>query len=258
MPCTPRRLSTPRVQAVTASTLIIAALGAPALAQSDGPPLDPLFACAQISSDAERLSCYDSAIAALRTQVSTGDLRFVDQDAARQAARESFGLRGPEATGATLDAALQPAVSPELLADVPTPPIETEPAAPSEAPTQPQTPPSSTTPPAPTQGAESASPVSTAEAPQTAVEPERPSETAEPAEPDSVRLVISEVRERPYGEKRFFMENGQVWEQVGSENVRIPRNNNGETFAVIRRAAFGSFLMKINDQGRAFRVRRVQ
>lgn len=58
---------------------------------------------------------------------------------------------------------------------------------------------------------------------------------------------------------RFFLDNGQVWEQVTQESIRIPKVRNGVlNTAEIRKASLGSFLMRINGKGRATRVRRVR
>ncbi len=50
--------------------------------------------------------------------------------------------------------------------------------------------------------------------------------------------------------------NGQVWKQIDSSPARW--NKDGGNVAHIRRAFLGSFLMTINDEGAALRVRRVK
>lgn len=70
-----------------------------------------------------------------------------------------------------------------------------------------------------------------------------------------VGFIIERYKQRPNGKYRFYLANGQVWEQTNPANVRIPRNTD-RLIAEIRRAAMGSFLMQINGKGRAIRVRR--
>lgn len=68
-----------------------------------------------------------------------------------------------------------------------------------------------------------------------------------------VRMPIRSYRVVGYGTHVFTMENGQVWRQQGSDRVRVP---SGELFADIRVASLGSYLMRINGEGSAIRVRR--
>ncbi len=75
-----------------------------------------------------------------------------------------------------------------------------------------------------------------------------------PPEPDVVSVSIVKAVKARDGRHRFTLANGQVWEQVETDKVQglgslpVP----GE----IRKAALGSFMMKIKD-GRAIRVRRI-
>ena len=72
---------------------------------------------------------------------------------------------------------------------------------------------------------------------------------------ESVTLAIRRINRSPYGKITVYFRNGQVWRQVDSDEVRISRINPPRT-ATIRRAAFGSYLMRLNNEGRAIRVRR--
>ena len=55
------------------------------------------------------------------------------------------------------------------------------------------------------------------------------------------------------------MTNGQVWEQIGTTKLRIPKVKNGvSNTAEIRKAAIGSYLLQINGEGSAVRVKRVR
>ncbi len=76
---------------------------------------------------------------------------------------------------------------------------------------------------------------------------------------DSVELTIKNTTTFGYKKTRFFLTNGQVWEQVGSDEIRIPRVRDGIPNTVsIRTASLGSYLMQINDRGRAVRVKRIR
>ncbi|MBL1430415.1 MAG: hypothetical protein COA60_002675 [Robiginitomaculum sp.] len=71
-----------------------------------------------------------------------------------------------------------------------------------------------------------------------------------------VKLVIKRYKLRNNGKYRFYLDNGQVWEQSNSGSVFIPKSA-PQLIAEIRRAAMGSYLMQINGRGKAIRVRRV-
>jgi len=81
-----------------ATILILAALlGSPAAAQtgSNPSPLDPLYQCASIAAEAERLACYDHAVASLRSDAEQGRILAVDSAAVEEMQRESFGFDLP-------------------------------------------------------------------------------------------------------------------------------------------------------------------
>lgn len=76
---------------------------------------------------------------------------------------------------------------------------------------------------------------------------------------NEIELLIGKTGTFGYNKTRFFFTNGQVWEQVDSTRVRIPKvRNNKLNTGVIQKAAMGSYLMRINGSGRAVRVRRVR
>jgi hypothetical protein len=65
-------------------------LVAPAAAQSSDTPstlpvIDQLYACRAIADPAQRLACYDSAVAAVQTAVQSRDIRIIDRDTAARA-----------------------------------------------------------------------------------------------------------------------------------------------------------------------------
>lgn len=61
------------------------------------------------------------------------------------------------------------------------------------------------------------------------------------------------------GRYRFYLTNGQVWSQTESDTLpRIRKGDSGVVEVEIRKASFGSFLLKVNGKGRSVRVRRTE
>jgi hypothetical protein len=72
---------------------------------------------------------------------------------------------------------------------------------------------------------------------------------------DNVELPIRRIATRPDGKnKRFYLENGQVWRQIDGRRLRV--RGDGPFTAHIRRAALGSYLLQIDGDGPAVRVKR--
>lgn len=78
----------------------------------------------------------------------------------------------------------------------------------------------------------------------------------EDGELDRIAIEITKFDKGPYGKIRVTLANGQVWKQIDSTRARWDKD--GKNVAHIRRAFLGSFLMTINDEGAALRVRRVK
>ena len=78
---------------------------------------------------------------------------------------------------------------------------------------------------------------------------------AAPAPIENVQVRITGATKRADGKYRFTFEDGQVWEQIDSDNVgsmkKLPLS------AEIKTAFLGSFLMSM-DNGKTIRVRRVK
>lgn len=62
-------------------------------------PLDPIYACASIEADNERLACYDQAVGRAQQAEKEGDFRTVTRDEAYEMQEESFGLSLKSITG---------------------------------------------------------------------------------------------------------------------------------------------------------------
>jgi len=70
-------------------------------------------------------------------------------------------------------------------------------------------------------------------------------------------LPIDRTSKTARGYVRFYLENGQVWEQTQSEYVgRLGKKD--PDMLTIKNAAFGSFRARVNEKGPLVRVRRVK
>ena len=164
-------------------------LALPAFAQEA--PLEKVYACAGISDSAQRLACYDSAVAGLKTAERSGGLAVVNREQIEKAEKEAFGLATP-----TLSALAE--------------------------------------------SARSAGSTVVAETPKAL---------------ERVTFPVKTVRTGPDGRYRFVMENGQEWRQTDS--VKLPAIGKGPWQAEIRKAAIGSYMLKLDDRT-AVRVKRME
>lgn len=73
--------------------------------------------------------------------------------------------------------------------------------------------------------------------------------------PDKVLMTVERVSTYGYNTRRFHMTNGQVWEVTDGLRFRIPRGD--DLTAEIRTAGAGGYFMRLNGEGRAIRVRRI-
>lgn len=73
---------------------------------------------------------------------------------------------------------------------------------------------------------------------------------------EQVTLAVADVERLRYDNLRVTLENGQVWEQTDGKRVQFSKRLGVES-ASIKRATFGSFMMKLDD-GASFRAKRVQ
>jgi hypothetical protein len=93
--------------------------------------------------------------------------------------------------------------------------------------------------------------LATPKAPAAAATPPAP----KPPQPlDRVTLAVKSVDKAGDGTLRFTMANGQVWRQTDS--AKLPSIGQGPWTAEIRKAAIGSFMLKLDDRT-AVRVKRV-
>jgi hypothetical protein len=168
-----------------------AAMAAPA-AKGETPlprPTDPIYQCAAITPDADRLACFDKAVADLQSAEASGQVRTVDMAAVEKIERDSFGFSLP-----SLNEIFRRQEAP---GKAPVPDVE------------------------------------------------------------EVDVAISSITVNKVTRKATIrLENGQVWEQVDSEELSRSKVRRGKQ-ANIRKAVMGSFLMVIDGSGTGIRVRRV-
>ncbi|WP_440958813.1 hypothetical protein ACFELO_01525 [Oceanicaulis sp. LC35] len=75
-------------------------------------------------------------------------------------------------------------------------------------------------------------------------------------DPSRVMMQIDRISTHGYNTKRFHMTNGQVWEVTDGMRFSIPRNTQNLS-AEIRTASFGGYFLRIEGEGRAIRVQRI-
>jgi hypothetical protein len=72
---------------------------------------------------------------------------------------------------------------------------------------------------------------------------------------DRVTFPVKSVTTGPDGRYRFAMENGQEWRQT--DGIKLPAIGKGPWQAEIRKAAVGSYMLKLDDRT-AVRVKRME
>lgn len=205
-----------------------------AFAQSTA--LDPVYACASIDDSDARLACYDNAVGRLQQAEATGEIRTISRSEVEAVERDAFGFNLPNLSNLVdifsgSGKSDKPAKRDALTAPV----IRTEPEAKADEET-----------------------TRSVEVTPRAV-PQRPAPP--PVEIEEVRQIVHGLRKtEEFGVSdrvRFYLDNGQVWDQLGTRRVRIPKERSGQKNTVeIRKAALGSYLLRINGEGAAVRVRR--
>lgn len=213
--------------------LVAAAAGAQQAGQPAGRPMEPILECRMITEDAARLACYDRAMEAFG---DPGEERLVvvDLDRIEAVERDGFGLSMPSLPDLSaifssegrlgLEGPGGAARTPGAADADPDPSAQPAPAAAREAPGN---------------------------------EAVRVVERSNDGQVERVELVIADISRRGYDGARVEMSNGQIWVVPNDADRLLRRGDPGDT-AEIRRAAMGSFLMRLNGQGQAYRTRRAQ
>ena len=79
-----------------------------------------------------------------------------------------------------------------------------------------------------------------------------------PVGPDEIVLDVKEVKVNRSGTATVFLTNGQVWQQLDSDRVELFISKKTPALtATIKKAALGSYRMRIEPIGRTIRVRRI-
>ena len=179
--------------------------------------LSDIYACADISDATERLACYDTSVGRLESAEKSGDIVALSRTEIDQAKKDNFGLK--QDTNTTI----------ELLAKKDTPKLPTAPAR------------------------------SEVKKPEKSKKREKREKSASLKidDIDKVELEIERTKTFGYEKTRFYLTNGQVWDQVDNYRIRVPKPKDGNpNTAEIKKAALGSFFLRINGKGRAIRIRR--
>ena len=194
--------------------------------------LQAIYACKSISSAQERLACYDNSVGRFEEAEKSGEVVTVTKTAIEKVERDAFGFNLPSlpSLGRIFggnDKNEKSASKPEKENDL-TAPVKQAEITKSPKETSPTKPPA-------------------------AISKPKPSKISE------VSLEIRKTAEFGHRKTRFFMTNGQVWEQTDGIKVRVPKVRNGKTNnAEISKASMGSFFLRVNGKGSAIRVRRVR
>lgn len=246
--------------AFSAAALPLAA--SPASAQS-GDPVDAVLACRTIADIEARLACFDTASGALEAARNSGQIATITRDDVEAMEGDSFGFRMPSLPRLRMPFFERSARvrSHDALNDVATTSVADS-SSPAETSSSAQTAPASQSPaPSPSAPAQTTAPTQAPVQSASAAPAEPPSveivERDDDGNVDRVRMNVERIRTVGYNTLVFHMENGQVWRQTDDQRLRIPRNRDG-LYAEIRRASLGSYLLRLNGQGRAVVVRRDQ
>lgn len=207
--------------------IIASSLTLTAEARQDSSPtrLDAIYKCAQETDEAKRLACFDAATQDIKAAEDSGELVTVTREDVEKEQRNSFGfatnafstVRDIFIGGSDDDGAIESEGT-----------IET---------------------------ASSGSGATESASASASATGRRPVASFEAL--DEISVPILKTEEFGYNRNRFYLANGQIWDQADSGRFRIPREEGGErNTAEIRKGALGSFLMQINGEGKAITVKR--
>jgi hypothetical protein len=213
----------------TSLVALVLLLGTSAAAAA-GPRDDALEAvakCAGLSDDHARLSCYDAAAASVKSALAVP--QAAPQTATAQAApppkqpETTFGLPSIFAGGGQTPQTTPQQFGSETVPKPPPPP-EPPPANPAVA----------------------------------ANVPPPPPPPPEPQELDSIAAGVSDYAFNPFGRFTVFLDNGQIWQQVEGDTDKAHFDQHGPNKVTISRGIFGSYGLRINEAGIAFKVKRLK
>lgn len=73
-----------------------------------------------------------------------------------------------------------------------------------------------------------------------------------------LRAKVLESGANPFGKAVLVLDNGQVWRQLDSDNVRLRIPRGVEATAIIKKSALGGYRMTVEPLGRTIRVKRIK
>ncbi|MEE2567381.1 hypothetical protein [Hyphobacterium marinum] len=191
-------------------------VAAPAVAQDDTSPLDPLYACRAIEDSTQRLACLDRTVDELRAEEEAGGFIAVRRDVIEAADEASYGLSIPNFNLPRLPRMRMPSLSGSESSDMASAAME-----------------------------------ETSDEGHTVLRNEQ-------GQIERISgLAVASLSEGRRGRVTVRLENGQVWNQIDDQHVRLASARNRDDNTVeIRNAALGSHMMRLNGTGRWFRVSR--
>ena len=77
-----------------------------------------------------------------------------------------------------------------------------------------------------------------------------------PVKPKDLTFKLINTKRRHNQKYRFYLENGQIWEQKDDSRIFVPKN--GENTVTIKKKSLGSFMLRANNKGRSVRVNRLK
>lgn len=192
--------------------------------------LQAIYACKTITAAEERLACYDRSVGRFEAAEKSGKVVTVSKTAIEKVERDAFGFNIPSlpSLGRLFGGSDKPTNSPKKS----------------------------------NKESDLTAPIKEVDNQTTKAGSSKPSvinEKPTSSKVTEVKLNIRKTTQFGYKKTRFFMTNGQVWEQADGIILRIPKTRNGKpNVADIRRAALGGFFLRINGEGSAIRVKRVR
>jgi hypothetical protein len=186
--------------------------------------LDAIYACKSITESAERLACFDKAVGFFEAAAQKGEVVTVSKSAFQKVERDAFGFNIPSlpSLGKLFGGKHNQASQKKNdLIDPVKPAVVSK--------------------------------ISKEKKQQPAISKPKASKIKD------VDLLLRRTTEFGRNKTRFFMTNGQIWEQIESGRPAIRKMKKGEIKNVrISKGALGSFKLRINGKGSAIRVRRVR
>lgn len=203
-----------------------------ALAQSSSSKLDALLACQSITTDAERLACFDDKVGAFSDAAQSGEIVTVEKETIKEIERDSFGFSLPSI----------PRLSRLLGVKTKTDTSDSEASVAKEGDTS-----------------EEVKSTRSDTTDTKTVEKKRKKEKPEDFGTKKVTLTLERVATFDRGKLKFLSSNGQIWEQTDSTKLpKIRLRDDRDVTVEITKGSLGSFFLRVNGKGTAIKVRRIR